>query len=116
MRNQTSVVAARCCDAEASASSDASASCYSSTENVRVLAVVMTKLEFSEVQRQILLAYVVVVADDSALQEAPEILNVVRMNLTAYIFASAVTDCLMGEAYGVQMGIAAIFVGRYKVN
>ena len=60
------------CDAEASASSDASASCYRTPEDVGVLAVVVTKLELGKVQRQIFLAHVMVRSYDSALQQRPE--------------------------------------------
>src|SRR5260370_38795697 len=43
-------------DAEASASSDASAFCYCCSENVGILAIIVARLEFSQVQRQILVA------------------------------------------------------------
>jgi hypothetical protein len=102
--------------AEAPASSVASASCYSCAKNVCVLAIVVPELELREVQRQVFLTDMVVVANDSALQEAPKVLDIVRMNLAAYILASAVADCFVREAYRVQMGIATPFIGRYKVD
>src|SRR6266852_4750122 len=43
-------------DAEAPASSDASASCYGVTENVLVLAVVKAELKLRKIERQILFA------------------------------------------------------------
>src|SRR5690349_1680728 len=52
-----------------------SASCHDRPEHVGVVAVVMTEREFVEVQRQILLAHLVVGPDDAALQEAPERLD-----------------------------------------
>jgi hypothetical protein len=54
-------------DAEASASSDASASCYGFAEDVLVFAIVETKLELGKIQRQIFLTDMVIVANDSAL-------------------------------------------------
>src|SRR5260370_10120855 len=59
-------------DAEAPASSDASASCYRLAENVRILAVIETELKFCEVERQILLAHVVISAHYAALDERPK--------------------------------------------
>ena len=47
-------------DARASASSDASASCYSGTEYVRVLAMVMAERKFIQIQGEIFLTYVMV--------------------------------------------------------
>src|SRR5216683_2258727 len=55
-------------DAEAPASSDASASCYRLAENVGILAVIETELKLCEIERQIFLAYVVISADDSTLE------------------------------------------------
>src|ERR1700731_3412523 len=46
-------------DAEASASSDASASCYGLSKDVGILAVVVAKLKLVQVQRQVFLAHVV---------------------------------------------------------
>jgi hypothetical protein len=51
-------------DAEASASSDASASCYRFSEDVRVLAVVVTELKLVQVQRKVFLADVVMIYAD----------------------------------------------------
>ncbi len=59
-------------DAEASASSDASASTYCRSEDVGILAVVMAKLELGKIKRQIFLAHVMVRAHDSAFEQAPE--------------------------------------------
>ncbi len=59
-------------DAEASASSDASASCYSAPENVGVLPVVETKGKLIQVQRQVFAAHAVIGADDTALEQRPE--------------------------------------------
>ncbi len=65
-------------DAEASASSDASASCYGLSEDVRILAVVVAELKFVQVQRKVLLADVVVSAYHAALEQRPKVFDVVR--------------------------------------
>src|SRR5713226_3992988 len=67
--------------AEASASSDASASCYRFSKDVFVLAVVVAELKLREVQRKVFLADMVIAADDSALEQTPEVLDVIGMNL-----------------------------------
>jgi hypothetical protein len=66
--------------AEAPASPVASASSYRCSENVRVLAIVVAELKFGKVQRKILLADVMEVSHDSALQQRPERFDIVRMN------------------------------------
>jgi hypothetical protein len=106
----------RWADAGASASSDASASCDGCAENIGILAVVMAELELSEVQGQIFLADVVVCADDSALEQAPEVLKVVSMNLAAYILALAVTYGIVREAKGAQVVIALMLIGRDEID
>ena len=91
MLAETSLTASACWnDAEASASSDASASYYRCPEDIGILATVVTELKLVQIQRQIFLAYVVISADDAALQQRPEVFNVVGMDLAAHIFALAV--------------------------
>src|SRR5438046_2244567 len=77
------------CDAEASASSDASTSCYCRSEDVRILAVIVAKLKLSQIQRQIFLADMMKTSHHTALEQAPERFEIVCMDLTAYILASA---------------------------
>ena len=79
-------------DAEASASSDASASCYSFAENVGILPVVVPELKLIQVQRQILLADVVVSADDAALEQRPEAFDVVGMDFAANVLILGMLD------------------------
>lgn len=62
-------------DAEASASSDASASCYEPAENVFVLPIVVAEGKLGQIQRQILLAYLMVIADHATLEKRPERFN-----------------------------------------
>jgi hypothetical protein len=86
-------------DAEASASSDASASCYCLAEDVGILAVVVAKLKFIQVQRQVFLADVVVRADDSPLQQRPKVFDIVGMDLAAYVLALAMADYFMWQRW-----------------
>src|ERR1700694_5907110 len=54
-------------DAEASASSDASASSYRCSEDIGILAIVVAKLKLIQIQGQIFLAHVVIGADHATL-------------------------------------------------
>src|SRR5215472_14662250 len=78
--------------AGASASSDASASCYRFAEDVGILAVVMTKRELCEVKRKVLAADMMETPHDAALQETPERFDVIRVNLAANIDIIAMLD------------------------
>jgi hypothetical protein len=49
-----------------------SATCYDRVKDVRILAVIVSKREFRQIQRQIGLAHVVERAHDATLQQAPE--------------------------------------------
>src|SRR5438445_6518667 len=73
--------------AETVASDRASAACYRRTEDIDVLAIVVAEFKFSDVQRQIFAAYLVIGADNAALQDAPKAFNRVGVNGTNYIFA-----------------------------
>jgi hypothetical protein len=81
--------------AETVASVRVSAACYRRSENVDVLAVVVAELKFRDVQRQILLADLVIGTDNAALEDAPEALNRVRVNRADDVFALRVFDDLM---------------------
>jgi len=105
------------CDAEASASSDASASCYGFSENIGVLAVVVAELELVQVKRQIFLGNVVIGPDYSALQQAPEVLHVVRVNDAPHVLAVAMADRLMRQTLpALQILVAAVLVSRDQIN
>ena len=62
--------------AETVASSHVSAPCYGTPEDVRIVPIVESETELREIQRQIFLANVVVGADDPALQERPERIDI----------------------------------------
>jgi hypothetical protein len=68
-------------DAEAAASVANSASCYDQIEDVGVLAVVETEGKLIEIQRQIILADVMVCANHATLEQRPERFDVVGMDV-----------------------------------
>jgi hypothetical protein len=93
-------------DAETFASSDASASCYSRPENVRVLPVVVAELKLIQVERKILLADVVVRPNDAPLEQRPEAFDVVGMDVPANVFVLEVLHGVVQEAEGWQIAYA----------
>ncbi len=101
-------------DAEASASSDASASSYCAAENVRVLAIVEAESELVRVKRQIFLAHLMVTTHDATLEQAPEPSNRVRVNHTANIFTGAVLDDFVRQWFRsrTKQAIARVLVRR----
>ncbi len=101
-------------EARASRCAPASSPRYRLAEYIGFTAVVVTELEFREVQRKVLCADVMISADDSALQECPEALNIVRVNFTTHILASRVHYGFVVVAQRVQVVIAAVFIGRDK--
>ena len=96
--------------AGALASSGASASCYGTSKNIGVLAIVEPKGKFFQIERQVFLTDVVIAAHNTAFQKRPEILNAVRMNLAANIFALAVLYDL------VRIQLAQFAIGRMLVS
>lgn len=88
----------------------ASACCYGSAEDVGVLPIVVTPLEFRDVERQILGADVVEAAHDAALQQRPEAINGLRVDDAAHIFAATVANGLV-RVIGGQANVAAMFIG-----
>lgn len=111
MSNQTPFALYWTGDAEAPASSVASASCYRGLENVGILSVVKTPRELVQVERQILLAHIVIRPDDAPLQEAPEVFDVIRVNAAAHVFALAMMDGFV-RVEMLQIRVANILVSR----
>jgi len=85
----------RSTEAPASRCDSASGPRYRLAKDIGIVAVVVTELKFGKVERQIFLAYVVVGADDAALEQRPErsprfssaqkLSMLFRMNLAAHI-------------------------------
>jgi hypothetical protein len=102
---------------EAPASYCASAASYRLSKDVFVVPIVESELELREVQRQIFFAHVVISADNSALQERPEILDVVRMYFAAYILFRTMIDCFVtANVVGHSLAITRARISRDETN
>ena len=101
---------------ETFASPNASAFCYGKPEDVRVAAIVVPKNELVQIQRKILAAYVVVCADDPALQKTPEVVDVAGVNGPTHIFSVAMVNRTMLVPTRAQATITREFIGSNKVN
>jgi hypothetical protein len=102
-------------DAEASASSDASASCYRIKEDVRLLAIVETPRKLVEIQRQISLGDVVIRADHAALQQGPERFEIVGMHFAAHVFVGLVIEVLVRKCL-VKLPTTSGLIGRDQAD
>lgn len=89
-----------------------SASCYDRAKDIRFLAVVVTERELGQVQRQVGLADLVIGADHAPLEQAPEAIQVRRVDIPAHIFALRMAHRLMRIADLVQFPIAAVVISR----
>jgi hypothetical protein len=101
-------------DAEASASSDASASSYRRSEEVGILAAVLAELKFIQVERQVVVAYVVLGGDDPTLQQAPKALDVVSMNLAPRVLGLVVYSVVRKSL--IQLLVARAFIRGDQAN
>src|SRR5229473_3466719 len=99
-------------EARASRCAPASSPRYRLAEYIGFTAVVVTELEFREVQRKVLCADVMISADDSALQQCPEALNIVRVNFTTHVLVLGVLYGFVLVSHRVQIVIAAVLIGR----
>lgn len=97
--------------AETAASVANSASSKDGVADIRVLAVVEPERKFIQIQRQILLAHVVIGANYTALEQRPKALNVVRVDLATDILASAVLDRFMANV-AVQIIVGLVLICR----
>src|SRR5713101_7196461 len=103
-------------EARASLCASASTSRYRLAENIGFFAVVETELKLSEVQGQILLAHVMMCADDAPLQQAPEVFQIVGMYFATNILTRAMANRFVAVAECFKIAIAAVLVGRDKIN
>src|SRR5216683_7607321 len=116
-RSRTSIVPICCRDAEASASSGASASCYSTPEDIRIVPIVKSERELRKVQRQVFLAHIVVSAENPALQERPERLHVVGMHDAAHILTLAMIHRVMRKLLPArEILITGVLIGCDQFN
>src|SRR3954453_10962333 len=94
----------------------ASAACYRGPEYVGVIAVVVAELKFRDVQRQILAAHLVEIADDAALKQRPEAFNRLRVNRAVNVLLVAMIDGRVRVAAFFQANVDAVFIGREQAN
>jgi hypothetical protein len=76
----------------------------------------MAKLKFVQVKRKVLLADVVIGADDAALKQTPEILDIVGMDFAAHIFARPMSDSFMLKSVQLQIAVTAMLIGSDQIN
>jgi len=89
-----------------------SASCYDRIENIWILSVVEPERKLIQIQRQIFTAHVMIVADDSAFQQAPKVLNRVRVNGADNVLMQTVIDALMRHSVSAEIPITGVLIGR----
>jgi hypothetical protein len=92
-----------------------SASRYDCAQHIEILSVIVAEGELREIQRQIVLAHVVIGADDSAFKQGPKRFNVVGMDVPANVLAFSVADCFVLIAESVQRSIATMLIGRDQI-
>ena len=80
-------------------------------KHLRILPVVVPERKFVDVQWQIFLTDMVKTADNTALQERPEAVNMGSMDVAAHVLALAMAYELMRK-YVFQQSVAAMFVSR----
>src|SRR5229473_1383574 len=78
-----------------------SASCEDGVKDLLVIAVVVPPRELVEIERQVVLADFVVRADDAALQERPEGIEVRRVHVAAHVLA-------VGMVHALVPGVGAV--------
>src|ERR1700730_13683192 len=89
-----------------------SATCYSCTEDIRVVPVVIAPFEFGDIQRQIFAADLVEAAHDPAFQQRPKAIDRLGMNRAVDILASAMPD----SPVFLQFAISWEFISRDQAN
>ena len=91
------------------------ASLNSCSEYIAIKAVIVAELEFSDIERQIFLADLVVAANDPALDDAPEALNRIGVNRADNVLARAVIDDAM-LVLVAETAIGRIGIGAKQAN
>jgi hypothetical protein len=101
--------------AEAAASVATSASCQNCPEDIGILAVVEAELKLREIEREIFFAYVVKRAHNPALQQRPEVFEIIGMDLAAHVFAFGMINRFVGKV-GIQPTIADVLVCSDQID
>lgn len=100
---------------EAVASFFASTSCYRGSKNILVVSIVMPKLKFGDVRRQVFFTDLVIAAHDAALEDRPEALDCVGMDYADDVFASRMFNDFMRVEL-LDVAIAGPFVGDKQAD
>lgn len=85
-------------------------------KNIGVVAVVVPELKFSDVQRQVFGAYLVIGADNTTLQDRPEALNRIRVDRPDNVLLRSVADHGMIIVIRPQMFEIRSIVGHQRRN
>jgi hypothetical protein len=102
--------------AEGPSSRDASASRYSTLKDVVIFSVIEPIGKLVQVKRKILAADVVVRPDDAPLEQAPERIKVVGVDVSMYILASGMMYLLVAITEPAEIAIAAPLICSYQVH
>jgi len=103
-------------EARASRCASVSSPRYRLAEDISFAAVVVAELEFRKIQRQVLLADVMIGANHSTLEQTPERIQILGMHFTAHILASRMSYGFVLVAKRCQILIALPFVARDQIN
>src|SRR5579872_4399307 len=91
-------------NASASLRDGASATCYGSAEDIRVVPVVVAELELCDVERQVFGAHLVERAHDAALDERPKAVDRLSVDGTDHVFTATMPDEMMRELFEPEVG------------
>lgn len=92
-----------------------SASLDRRSENVRILAVIVSELEFGNVQWHVLAAHFVECTDDAALENRPEAFDSLRVDCADNIFTPRMVNCAMWEVF-VEPFVSGPLIGAKQAD
>ena len=104
------------CSAEGPSSSDASASRYSTLKYVGILSVVEAIRELVQIEREVLPADIMIRTDDASLEQAPERIKIISVDVSMHVFASGMAYFLVTEAELAELIVARMFVRGDQVH
>ena len=84
-------------------------------ENIRVLSVIITELEFGDIKRHVFAAHFVECADDAALEDRPEALDGLSVDCANDILASRMVNSRM-RVIPVERIVARILIGAKQTD
>lgn len=91
-----------------------SAFCYHVAKDVWILAVIVPVAELGQVQRQVVFAHLVIGADHTPLQQAPEAVQVRGMHIAAHILTAIMAHRLMRIAQLGQALITRVLISGHQ--